>query len=163
MKYQKTALTHQDTLLPLHNEEDTAVHRYGFKINNLGLTYPPHIAGEVIKVKHVCRIPNSPKCLHGVINVRGHIIPAFDLNTLFYNQQATGNLFMILDKGSAAVAICINDFPILLNHAQELEHENIQDSSLPIAIRQFIRTCFHTNEQRWIEPDFAAFFLSLKS
>lgn len=161
MNHPETRLYQADARLPISDDTAT-IHRYGFKINTLCLTYPPLIASEVIKVMRVCHIPHSPHWVHGVINVRGHLIPAFDLHTLLYNQQATGHLFLVLGQGSTAAAICINDFPVLLSQAQEVSSININKLSCPPMMKDYIKTYFQTETQTWLEIDMIAFFSSLK-
>lgn len=154
----------QGALLAGENNDDSATHRYGFKINRLGLTYPTNISSEVIKAVHVCVIPHSPKWIQGVINVRGHLVPVFDLDMLFNEQRTTNSLFLILNKGSTATALRINKFPELLTNARKAGKSDsaFSSSHIPAAIREHINSCFHTESQAWLELDLVAFFSSLK-
>lgn len=34
---------------------------------------------EIIRVTHITRMPNSPNCLPGVINIRGMVVPVMDM------------------------------------------------------------------------------------
>lgn len=165
MNNSETMIRHsQETLLAIENNDDSDTHRYGFKVNKLGLTYPAHIASEVVKAMHICAIPHAPKWIQGVINLRGHLVPVFDLDTLFHDQRTTHNLFLILGKGSSAIALRINDFPELLSSAQEVDKTAPVFSScqIPVAIREHINTYFYTNSQAWLELNFVTFFSSLK-
>ncbi len=155
----------QDALLS-KGEEGSNAHRYGFKINNLGLTYPTDMPAELINTPHVCSIPHAPKGVQGVINVRGHLVPVFDLNILLYdaNKPITSHLFLVLGKGSSVVAIRINDFPVLLGHVQEgaVGDAVYRSCQLPVALQAYINTYFYTDAQVWLELDLVAFFSALK-
>ncbi|MDO9422700.1 MAG: chemotaxis protein CheW [Methylobacter sp.] len=139
------------------------VARYGFKINGLSFIYRADISSEVIKDVRVCAIPTTQKWFNGMINVRGHLIPVFDLNRLFFNEKTDSGLFLVLDKGSKAVAFRIKKFPELIeNIVQTDRHDKrFNDQLIPDFIRDYIVNYYASGSQPWLEFDKNAFLSSL--
>jgi len=42
---------------------------------------------EILEMKQLTRLPHTPEAMLGVINLRGHAVPVFDLRTTFHLQQ----------------------------------------------------------------------------
>jgi len=139
--------------------------RYGFRINHLSFLYSTAISSEVIKETKTCRIPNSKKWFNGMVNVRGKLVPAFDLNHLFFNKPSTSSLFLILDKGSKAVALRINQFPELINDIEPSHKENTELEGLyiPEIIAPSISNYYVSQSEAWLEIDKEDFFSTLTS
>ena len=59
----------------------------------------------------VTRLPNSPECMRGVMNLRGIIIPIFDLRARFRQEitlSSTKHVIIILAVGSRNIGILVD-------------------------------------------------------
>ncbi|MCF7970631.1 MAG: chemotaxis protein CheW [Methylococcaceae bacterium] len=137
--------------------------RYGFKINELGFIYNSNISSEVIKAANVCTIPATKQWFNGVINIRGNLVPVFDLNLLFFNEKTENQLFLILGKDKKSVALRIKQFPQLIEEIEETQGDNILFKSLtiPALIQNYISHYYINESHAWLEVDTEAFFASI--
>lgn len=87
--------------------------RYGFKVGGIGFLIPSETLCEVMKNFKVYPIPNTKQWVHGLVNLRGNLIPVYDLSLLLglsENPMNHDNL-LIIDKGSESVGILIENMP----------------------------------------------------
>ncbi len=56
--------------------------RHGFWIGNIGLLLPHKMISEVSEGLAICRLPNTPHWMSGMSNLRGEMVPVFDLSLL---------------------------------------------------------------------------------
>jgi purine-binding chemotaxis protein CheW len=63
-----------------------------FRLGGEGYALEVMRVQEVLDVQAMTEVPGSPKCLLGVINLRGHVVPVYDLRIPFGLQtSSTGN------------------------------------------------------------------------
>lgn len=153
------SLAHLLNQLPLENPLPERL-RYGFSVGLLNFVYDTAIACELVKAVPIYPIPNTPAWLLGVINLRGGLVPAFNLARYFDFQPPIDSpkLLLVLGKDEKAVAFQLNRYPELLNNLTKLP-------SLPPFIPQlngFILNAYRSpNKQLWLELDKEAFFTAL--
>ncbi len=137
------------------NQQDL---RYGFQIGNLNLIYDIHLSCELLKNIPVYSIPNTPKWMLGLINLRGNLIPVFDLEDYFGFEGLDNQyqLWLVLGKGSKAVAFRVKDYPELLS---DLTKETIIPKLIPKIENHIIAV--YKGEKLWLELDKESFFLTL--
>jgi len=70
--------------------------RHGFFVGKIGILLPNNMNCEVTENLQICKIPNSPKWFSGMTNLRGNIVPLFDLGILF--NQCTDNIYAHPDE-----------------------------------------------------------------
>ena len=63
--------------------------RYGIELGGLGLLYDGSMAVEVTDPVSVSPLPNMPAWVLGIVNLRGNLIPLFDLKVYLGMQTAT--------------------------------------------------------------------------
>ena len=54
-----------------------------FRLGGEGYALEVMRVQEVLDVESMTEVPGSPKCLLGVINLRGHVVPVYDLRIPF--------------------------------------------------------------------------------
>lgn len=139
---------------------DTAERRYGFHIGELGLLVGSNIGAEVTPVPEAVRIPGTPPWFLGVSNLRGSLVPVFDLPRLFgYPGDMSGreNFGLVLGEGEGAVSILIDEYPQALAGLAVVN----EPPPLPEALMPFVEQTSILDDSLWIDFDFHRFFSSL--
>lgn len=96
---------------------------------NLGLEeYAVDIscAKEIIRIPKFTKIPNVPSFIEGVINLRGKVIPIFDLKKRFKLDQSernTDSRLLILELDDMKVGIIVDDVSEVIS----IDEESIQN------------------------------------
>ncbi len=130
--------------------------RFGFLIGNIGLLLAPEALSEVIEETVIHPIPNTPPWFSGMINLRGNLVPVFDLKTLFGFPDKLGDTrrLLVVDKGDKAVAIRIDGLP----RALAPDRCARQLPPLPPVLTKHVRKAYILEREIWLEFDFEAFF-----
>ena len=150
-----------DTLGRTGASQEETIRRLGFHVSNIGLLIEQHATSELTELLPVCPIPNTANWLLGLINLRGNLVPVFDLNLLLQLEKGTDKkpMLLILGQGDAAGAIVINGFPI---HITFIESDKLQTiPPLPPAIKPYTTSGFEKNNEVWFNFDHLSFFHSL--
>ena len=66
----------------VYKQKKTEPSRYGFKIGQLGLLLCLQEKIEIVDSIDPCPIPNTPQWFAGMINLRGNLLPVFDMKEL---------------------------------------------------------------------------------
>jgi twitching motility protein PilI len=132
--------------------------RYGFQIGNLNLIYDKQIASELVKSSKIYPIPNTPHWMLGLINLRGSLVPVFNLERYFGFETPVdySQLIFVLGKGEKAVAVHLKNYPQLLSHLTRLDTL----PELNPKIQAFIVAAYQ-GEKIWLELDKEKFFSTL--
>lgn len=141
--------------------------RYGYRIGRLGLLVKPGTGTEVVPMVPVAKIPNSSSWMLGLINLRGNLVPVFDLKRAL-QLEADGShlresareekpMVLVFDKGEKAIALTIDGYPRPLTGMRRLE----QVAGIPDALARHSAGAFGTEHEVWLEFDNAAFIEQL--
>jgi chemotaxis signal transduction protein len=145
----------------LRDEHDAAareqVIRYGFSIGDVGLLVSLQAGCEVIAIPTIARLPTTPAWLLGVANLRGNLVPIFDLPALLETPAVENRFGLIFDRGEHAVGILIAEHPVALDKLEPL----LQAPSPPPAAREFVSGAFRQGRSVWMEFDHRQFFESI--
>lgn len=93
---------------------------------NLGLEeYSINIsyAQEIIRIPKFTKIPNVPSFIEGVINLRGKVIPVFDLKKRFglgQSERSTDSRLLILELEGMKVGIIVDDVSEVIRIDEQL-------------------------------------------
>lgn len=129
--------------------------RYGFTIGNFGLLIPPNCISEVIKSPPIYRIPSTPPWLDGLVNLRGNLIPAFDLALMLEEKVVyERSLLLVVDRCDWATAVKIGEFP------QPLQVALLKPGvpPLPTILADHVTASYMQDATVWLEFDHRAFF-----
>jgi chemotaxis signal transduction protein len=134
--------------------------RYGFGVGTLGLLVAPLTGLEVVTGRGVAPLPRCPAWFSGMMNLRGHPVPVFDLRTALEVPAApdagSANV-LVLEGGSRALGILIDGFPRPLRSLSR----TAVPASLPLRLQPFVLAAWLDSDSLWIEFDHRALFLSL--
>ncbi len=145
-------------------EEIEIIRRMGFKIGGMGLLISEGTISELLDISTPpCAVPNTANWLVGLINLRGNLIPVFEMTEILSLEMpdTKKRMLLVLDEGQSAAGIIIDELP-----AQKTFTENDKLASLPAlptAIAPFIHTGYELQDEMWFVFDHKNFFDSLSS
>ena len=134
--------------------------RYGFRVGGICLLIRENTTSEVIEQPPIFRLPNTPVWLLGLVNLRGNLVPVYDIKQLF--DLGTGevrdkNRLLVLDQGDKAVSMTIDSLPQPASISQPLSRL----PPLPAELLPHVTKAYAQDELIWLEFDHHAFFQSL--
>lgn len=134
--------------------------RYGYRVGTLNLLVPLSGACEVLTMQSTTRLPRTPPWLLGMLNVRGNLLPLFDLRRalgLDAASRAQQPFILVLGKASRALGIVIDAQPQALKALQP-------SASMPPVherLRPHIGHCHVCDGQIWLDFHHDSFFEQL--
>ena len=134
---------------------------FGIRIGSMGFLVSTAIYCEVLDKIQVNALPNVHPWLSGLLNLRGNLVPVFDLRIVLEEETAghiQRRLFSI-DRGDKTVALWIDGFPevkdsTLLQSLKELP-------PLPQILQHFITGGYEQDGQIWLDVKFDDLFKAL--
>lgn len=131
---------------------------HAFRIDNLGLLMQTDMTSELLANLSICNLPNTNRVLYGMGNLRGNIIPVFDLQYLFGMPEGKRKYFLVIGSGENAVAVLLDEVPLQVN----IEEQYMLNALplMPAVLRPFVRAAYHS-DGLWVDCDLMAFFESL--
>ena len=133
--------------------------RYGFRVGDLGFLIGPDTMSEVVAQSTVYLIPQTPTWLAGLINLRGNLVPVFDM-TLCLELVAPPpekRYLLVLDTGDKAIGLFVESMP----QPADTSHILSQLPPLPEVLRPYVTTVYRDGDTLWLEFDHRVFFESL--
>lgn len=141
---------------------DTSVIRYGFRFGDIGFLVGEDVLSEVINDYVIFPMPNCSSWLAGLANVRGNLIPVYDLVKLFNLETESSSYkhLMIIDQGVSSVGVLLDKLP------QSLDMKNMNAIShkakLSSSIQDYIKTSYSMGDVVWLDIDHRSFFKSIR-
>lgn len=138
--------------------EDTRV-RFGFRIGGLRLLIEQDSTSEIVEQGAIHSIPTTPPWLVGLMNLRGNLVPVFDLHRLLEisADSRKKRMVLMLDKDEDAVAILIEGFPEALTEARLLQRL----PPLPKTLENHIKGAYAKENKVWLEFEHKGFFKTM--
>ncbi len=133
--------------------------RFGIRIGDLCILIEPESTSEVIEKAPIYSIPNTPQCLLGLINLRGNLVPTFDLHEIFSitRNVSKKQMILVLDEGAEAVAMLIDGLPESIDKATRLKRL----PPLPQILQDHSHEAYLKDGIVWLEFQHKNFFKSL--
>ena len=135
--------------------------RYGFKIDSIGLLISPDALCEVKKNFIVYPVPKTKRWFQGLINLRGNLIPVYDLSIMLGTSDVPTkheNL-LIIDKGQDSVGILIDGIPQHCDTNNWVQLSQIPE--LPSGLSECVDIAYTNNDTFWLEFDHSKFFSAM--
>lgn len=158
-RFQSDEMSLLDLNLPTNDDSKI---RYGFVFDNLGFLIGDGILSEVISNYVIYPMPNCISWLSGLTNVRGNLVPVYDLRRLLGINATESDYkhLLIIDKGSDSIGILVERLPQALDvinwkatsHRPELSGD----------ISKYIHTSYLVDSVIWLDFNHRAFFKSLR-
>jgi twitching motility protein PilI len=131
----------------------------GLQIGTLRLLVPHDCGGEIIDNPRVCHLPLMPAWCSGLINLRGRLLPVFDLHTCLKVAPITPRSWVLaLGNGDDTAAFSIDALPQSLQVDTET---SLAPSALPDTLQPFVEAAFRIDGELWLDFQHLRFFRSL--
>lgn len=144
--------------MTLDGMEPEGEFRYGFRVGSIGFLLPKMENAEIIEQTHPCAIPNTPQWLKGVINVRGNLVPIFDLRSLLGLEDGQlSERLLILGKGNKAVGLYIDALPVTVERPEKVETM----PPVPGLLTNYVHGLYMSNKEIWLDLTFDDLFAEL--
>lgn len=131
---------------------------HGFKIDSLGLLLSSNMISELLTSLSVCKLPNTNQTLYGMGNLRGNIIPVFDLRYLFGMPECEQKYFLVIGEGENAVGVLLDEVPLQIEIAEQDKLNALPP--MPGVLRPHVKDAYYSNGL-WVDCDLIPFFESL--
>lgn len=147
-------------------EEDIKHLRYGIDICNQNLLFDKTILCEATINSGVHPVPNVPKWISGMINLRGNLIPVFQIDKFLTDskeQLKNNKIVFVIGQGADAVGLLISELPV----AVEIDEENIDTitppADTPEIFTDSVNAAYEVDEKVWLEIDIDTVINNLNS
>jgi chemotaxis signal transduction protein len=142
-------------------EEIQLIRRLGFRIGEIGLLITPGTISELTDMLRICPVPNTAGWMLGLVNIRGNLIPVFEMASLLGIQRDADKkrMLLILGQGDMAAGIPIDGLPAHQTLASTDKLQNLP--ALPDIIRPYISVGYEKNGELWFQFDHIPFFQAL--
>lgn len=134
---------------------------YGFSIDNLNLLAPKGLYCELLTGNAISPLPNSPHHFLGLTNVRGNLVPVYQLEPLLEITPLKSFYTLIFGHPAAAAGLIIRKKPQPID-VTDLEGVTASDA-VPEILQKNITRSYHINHQDWHVINHVALFKQLSS
>ena len=136
--------------------------RYGISVAGVRLLSTRGTLNELVGSGKIHPLPRVPKWMLGLINLRGHLVPVFDLASLIEPDAcgAARHRLLVIDRGERAAAVALDGFPQALDFARARAQPR---AALPEALSAHTRAAYLIDDSEWLEIDFAGLFDNLSA
>lgn len=125
--------------------------RHAFSVGGLNLLVGEDAVCEVMDVPPIARIPHTAPWFLGLANLRGEVVPVFDLAQVL--GRGTGrksvDRLLVIERGETAAGVLIEELPALQRFAPADRAESA--ASLPPLLESCVTDCFARDGKEWIE------------
>lgn len=140
-------------------EQQIEQSHYTFTVGGVGLIADINSGSEVITEFNLCAIPNTPVWFAGMVNLRGNLIPVFDLSLLFNkeNKHTRNKYIIIIGKQEQAAGILVEKLPAVLRNADTLS----ELPDVPEILKDYVHTAYKQGDAVWFEFEHEPFFYKI--
>jgi twitching motility protein PilI len=136
---------------------------FGIRIGTMGLLISTTRFCEVLDKVQVNALPNVHPWISGILNLRGNLVPVFDLRVVL--EEGAGDnkkrrLFAV-DRDEKAVALWIDNYPEIKNRAVMQPLKQLPE--LPQILQRFVTNGYELDGHVWLDVKFEELFRALGS
>lgn len=134
--------------------------RYVYDLGNISLMTPETILSELIEAPEYAYVPKMPAIVIGLCNVRGNLIPVFDLyKHLDIGRKTDKSYLLALGSGENTVGIMLEGLPYVLKESEYAPIQRVPD--LPVNLQSHVLQAFKKQDKVLVEYNHDNFFRSL--
>lgn len=145
---------------PVTLAADTAT-LFGVRIGRVGLLVSSSIYCEVLDKTPVNPLPNVVPWLSGLLNLRGNLVPVFDLHSVLSEAAAERNKrrLFVIGRGDKAAALWIDGLPEIKESGHLQPARKL--AALPNIQQRFVSAGYEEDGQSWVHLNFEDLFEAL--
>lgn len=134
---------------------------FGIRIGSVGLLVSSSIYCEVLDKTPVNPLPNVLPWLNGLLNLRGNLVPVFDLHTVLSEAAADRNKrrLFVIGRGDKAAALWIDGLPEIKESGHLQPARKL--AALPKIQQRFVSAGYEKDGQSWFHINFEDLFEDL--
>lgn len=121
---------------------------FGFAIGQYSFLVPANCFCEVFVDTHIAALPNAPTCLVGLSNIRGVLMPVYQLHAGLKVSQPKKMIIFCVGKGDAAIGILIDELPISLSLSANQRLP--QAKAAHVLLQPLVKAAYFTNDREWL-------------
>ena len=137
------------------------VQRYGFRIGACRLVHDLSLAVELIELPKCYNLPSSSAWFSGLVNLRGNLVPVFDLESLLGGTgPAVGRqMLLVIGTGERAAALIIDGTPdhISIDAGSRID----QPVHVPEILQDHLQGAYEYAGETWYQANYEGLFESL--
>jgi len=145
-----------ETAKDLHLQVETYI---GFAIGKEHFLVQASCYCEVFVDTLISVVPNSPEILAGLSNIRGMLVPIYQLHSLLNESVPAKKTVICIGKGEATVGILIDYLPVSLSLIPQLKMDN--SPFVHPQLRSLTTKSFQVDNTYWSLLDRSEFFKKL--
>ena len=134
------------------------VQRYGFRIGGCRFVHDLSLPVELIELPQCYELPNSTEWFSGLINLRGNLIPVFDLKSLLGGTGPPGGrqMLLVIGSGERAAALIIDGTPdhISLDAGSRID----EPDHVPEILRDHLHGAYQYAGEIWYQTNYEGVF-----
>lgn len=145
--------------VPRQFEQKEQRARYGFRIDMIGLLIDPAAGSEIMPMPRIAPLPGAPAGLLGLANVRGNLVPLYELRILMElgpRPAGVEPLALVFGEGDNAVGVLVEGYPVALSRLHPLSRADIP--VIPPALQKLAPAGWVQDDVIWLEFDHDVFF-----
>ncbi len=133
---------------------------FGIRVGSVGLLVSADRFCEVLDKMQVNPIPNLHPWISGLLNLRGNLVPIYDLKLVLRETGENNKRFLFaIDKGEKAIALWIDNYPeikdkLVMKPVRQLP-------KLPDIFQRFVIGGYEHSGQVWLDVKFEDLFKTL--
>jgi twitching motility protein PilI len=134
--------------------------RFGLRLADFGLLVAEGTLSEIVTEPVVYPIPKTPAWIRGLINLRGNLVPVFDLHILLGLGEPEADrkrLALVLGRGEGAGAVFIDALPQAVDTRRRMQ----QLPPLPVPLQEHVTAAYIDAGVPWLEFSHERLFAAL--
>ena len=134
---------------------------FGFRVGGFGFLVSKNVYCEMLNKVQLNPLPNVRPWFRGLINLRGSLVPVFDLLIAFQEgvTDTKKQRLFVIGKGDKAVALWIEGNPELISISDSLVLEKLP--ILPTILHNHVLRGYGYAGKVWLDVEFAGLFKTL--
>ena len=151
----------QEHGLPEAADGTARVQRYGFRIGACRFVHDLSLPVELIELPRCYDLPNSSAWFSGLVNLRGNLVPVFDLNSLLGVTSPAGKrqMLLVIGSGERVAALVIDGTPdhISIDAGSRIDNPE----TVPEVLQGCLRGAYEYAGEVWYQLNYEGLFESL--
>jgi len=150
---------HFDPSQGIIDESQSLNLRFGFRLGEINFLINKFTMCEVVKRPTIYSMPNTPSWIQGLINLRGILVPVFDIKKQLNqtNDNNKNDTLLVIDKGERTFATYIDALPNSIDIDDENFIKTTVPTDIPEILEKYVVETFSLEQEIWIEINYDAF------